>query len=43
MCQSVFHAGCYHKHKRDIFPILAIKDLDDSFMDNTQMVDDDPN
>ena len=43
LCQSAYHAGFYCKHKRDIFPVLAIKDLDDSLMDNSKMVNVDPN
>ena len=42
MCQSVYHAGCYSKHKRDVYPVLAIKDLDDSLVDNNKMDNDSP-
>ena len=42
MCQSVYHVGCYCKHKRNVYPVLAIKDLDDSLIDDSKMEDDDP-
>ena len=42
MCQSAYHARCYQQHERDVYPVLAIKDLNDSIMDDSKMVDDDP-
>ena len=41
MCQSAYHIGCFRKHERDAYPVLAIKDLDNSFMNDSKMADDD--
>ena len=37
MCQNTYHVGCYRKHKRDVYPVLAFKDLDDSLMDDSKI------
>ena len=42
MCQGVYHAGCYRQHKHDSYPVLGALDLDDSIMDDSKMVEDDP-
>ena len=42
MCQSVYHAGCYRKHEHDTYPVLAIKNLDDSIIGDSKMEDEDP-
>ena len=42
LCQGVYHARCYRQHEQDAYPVLAIQDLDDSIMDDSKMVEDDP-
>ena len=39
---STYHARCYRQHELDHYPVLATNDLDDSIMDDSKMVEDDP-
>ena len=42
MCQSAYHGRCFQQGKKDPFPVLLLKDLDNSLVDNSTMVDKDP-
>lgn len=37
-----WYGKCYHHHKDDTFPVLALGDLDYTIVDKSNMADDDP-
>ena len=42
LCQSAYH-GCYFQQgEKDSFPVISLKALDNSLVDNSTMVDEDP-
>lgn len=41
-CERGWHGKCYVQHERDKFPVLSAKDIDDSLVDDSDMVDEDP-
>ena len=42
VCVSAFHGHCFQQGKTDQFPVLSIRDLDNSLIDDSSMVDEDP-
>ena len=42
MCQSTYHGCCFQQGEKDSFPVLSLKDLDNSLVDNSTIVDKDP-
>ena len=42
MCQSAYHGRCFQQGEKDPFPVLSLKDLDNSLVDDSTMVDKDP-
>jgi hypothetical protein len=42
ICYGAWHAGCYEQKEEDRFPVLRAKDLDDSIMEDVDLLDDDP-
>ena len=42
MCQSAYHGRCFQQGEKDPFPVLLLKDLDNSLVDDSTMVDKDP-
>jgi endogenous inhibitor of DNA gyrase (YacG/DUF329 family) len=42
ICYGAWYAGCYKQKAEDRFPVLRAKDLDDSVLDDDDLVDDNP-
>ena len=42
ICFGAWHSTCYAKSPSDQYPVLQAKDLDDTMMDPSDMVDEDP-
>jgi hypothetical protein len=41
-CTGAWHGSCYAQDKRDSFPVLGAKDIDDALLDEKLLEDDDP-
>lgn len=43
ICRNGWHASsCYKQHSKDHFPVLRLKDLDESLVEDSKMEDEDP-
>ena len=42
VCYGAWHATCFFQHARDKFPVLGVKDLDNSLVDEGFLIEDDP-
>jgi hypothetical protein len=42
VCRGAWHGSCYTQDKRDSFPVLGAKDIDDALLDEKLLKDDDP-
>jgi hypothetical protein len=42
-CRNAWHGACFKQDKGDTFPVLQVRDLDDSLVDESTLEDDDPN
>jgi hypothetical protein len=42
-CRNAWHGACFKQDKGDTFPVLQVRDLDDSLVDESALEDDDPN
>ena len=42
MCKSAYHGRCFQQGKRDPSPVLLLKNLDNSLVDDSTMVGKDP-
>ena len=41
VCYGAWHTGCFYQHDKDIFPVLAVNDLDNVLVDEEYLVYDD--
>jgi len=41
VCFGAWHATCFFQHPKDKFPVLAVKDLENSLVDEEYLIDDD--
>ena len=41
MCYGAWHATCFYQHPKDMFPVLAVKDLENSLVDEEYLIEDD--
>ena len=42
MCKCAYHDPCFQQGFQDHFPVLLLQDLDNSLVDDSTMVNDDP-
>ena len=41
VCYGAWHATCFYQHAKDMFPVLAVNDLDNSLVDKEYLIEDD--
>ena len=42
VCKGAFHGHCFQQGETDRFPVISLRDLDNSLVDDSTMVDEDP-
>ena len=41
VCYGAWHATCFYQHTKDMYPVIGVKNLDNSLVEEEYLIEDD--